>query len=187
MLHFSLLENECTRGFPNIPVFSEEIIAQDSSVVTVLIPDMNSTCNQTIVAFTLAGINWRGGQQSPMIQFWRENISLPDIYYKTGHPIPVNVGSTVVCADGLTRIDARFYLCILNKDYQLSVEPGDILGVEIPPTNDDDFNIWFTRGGPKNYTFDMQLDFTVDLSESNFAVSQLPQISFGFTSGMKSK
>ena len=80
------------------PIFQcfEEIIAQDSSVVTVLIPDMNFTCNQTIVAFTLAGINWRGGQQSPMIQFWRENISLPDIYYKTGHPIPVNVSSTVV-------------------------------------------------------------------------------------------
>ena len=107
-------ENECTKGFPNIPVFSEESIAEDSSVVSVLIPDMNFTCNQTIAAFTVAASNRRGGDQDPIIQIWRENCSQPGNYYKTGRPIPVNT-STVVCADGLPTIPVdestrRFYL-----------------------------------------------------------------------------
>ena len=95
--------------------------------------------------------------------------------------------STVVCADGLPTVDEstrRFHLCVLNKEYQVSVQPGDIIGLEIPPSNDDDFDIWFTKGGPTNYVFGSQLNSTVDLSEGNAtAVKQLPQISFGFTSG----
>ena len=73
---------------------------------------------------------------------------------------------------------------ICDKEYQVSVQPGDILGLEIPSTNDDDFDIWFTKGGPTNYVFDSQLNSTVDRSENNtIAVQQLPQIYFGFTSG----
>ena len=184
--HYFLSENECTRGFPNIPVFREETIAQDSSVVSVLIPDMNFTCNQTIAAFTLAAINRIGGDQDPMIQIWRENSSQPGNYYKTGHPIPVNLNS-VVCADGLPTVASRTYFCILNRDFQISVIPGDILGLEIPPANVVDFDVLFTRGGPINYVFKQPLNSTVDLFENNTTVQQLPQISFGFTSGNESE
>ena len=182
----NLSENDCTSGFPTIPVSSDISIAQESSTVTVLIPDMNFTCNLTIVAFTVAAAN-RRGDQDPMIQIWRENSSHLGNYYKIEHPIPVN-NDLVVCADGLPAIDApnrRFYWCILNKEFQISVEPGDILGIEIPPTKDDDFDIWLTRGGPTNYVFDGQLNSTIDLSENTTVVPQLPQISFGFTSGIK--
>ena len=122
-----------------------------------------------------------------MIQIWRENSSIPGNYYKTERPIPVN-NSDIVCADGLTPTNPpsrRSYLCILNKDYQVSVEPGDILGLEIPSTDDDDFNIWFTSGGPLNYIFDTELNSTVELSENSTTEAQLPQISFEFTSGTK--
>jgi hypothetical protein len=169
-------------------VSGEESIAQASSAVTVLIPEMNFTCNQTILAFSFGGIDRRGGgQQDPMIQIWRENSSMPGNYYKITCPIPEN-NFDIVCADGLTRINPptqRSFLCILNKEYQVSVEPGDILGLEIPPTNDDDFDILFTRGGPINYIFNARLNPTVDLSENSATVAQLPQISFGFTSGTK--
>ena len=184
MILQNLSENDCTSGFPTVPVSSDISIAQESSTVTVLIPDMNFTCNQTIVAFTVAAANTQG-DQDPMIQVWRENSSQPHNYYKIGYPIPVKI-STAVCADGLPRIDAsnrRLYWCILNKEFQISVEPGDILGIEIPPTEDDDVDIWFTRGGPPNYVFDGRLNSTVDLSENTTVVQQLPQISFGFTSG----
>ena len=122
-----------------------------------------------------------------MIQIWRENSSHLGNYYKIEHPIPVN-NDLVVCADGLPAIDVpnqRLYWCILNKEFQISVEPGDILGIEIPPTEDDDFDIWFTRGGPTNYVFDGQLNSTIDLSENTTVIQQLPQISFGFISGIK--
>ena len=181
-------ENNCIRGFPTIPVSREDSIAQESSAVTVLIPEMNFTCSQRILAFYFGGINRRGGgQQDPMIQIWRENSSIPGNYYKIERPIPVN-NSVIVCADGLPSTDPsteRSYLCILNKDYQVSVEPGDILGLEIPSTDDDDFDILFTRGGPLNYIFDTELNSTINLSENSTTEAQLPQISFEFTSGTK--
>ena len=159
---------------------------RDSSVVTILIPGMNFTCNQRILAFYFGGTN-RQGEQDPTIQIWRENSSIPGNYYKIERPIPVNI-SNIVCADGLLQTDPstrQSYLCILNKDYQVSVEPGDILGLEIPSTDDDDFDILFTRGGPLNYIFDTELNSTVKLSENSTTEAQLPQISFGFTSGTK--
>ncbi len=160
------------------------MIAQDSSVVTVLIPDMNFTCCKTLVAFTFAGINRQRGQQDPMIQIWRTDISHPGAYYKTGPSIPVNTDS-VACADGLPMVvtGSRTYFCILNKDYQISVQPGDVLGLEIPPNNIFDFDILFTRGGPTNYVFNKRLNSTIKLSETATIVPQLPQISFGLTSG----
>ena len=69
-------ESNCIRGFPTIPVSQEDSIAQESSAVTVLIPEMNFTCNQRILAFYFGGINLQG-QQDPMIQIWRENSSIP--------------------------------------------------------------------------------------------------------------
>ena len=187
MINLYPSENKCMRGFPNIPVFSEESIAQDSSVVSVLIPDMNFTCNQTIAAFTVAAINHQG-DQDPMIQVWRENRSQPGNYYKIKPPIPVNSSTDgIVCADGSPTVASRTYFCILNRDYQVSVLPGDILGLEIPSTINIDFDILFTKGGPTNYVFDNRLNSTIDLSETNITVQQLPQISFGFMSGNKSE
>jgi hypothetical protein len=110
---------------------------------------------------------------------------MPGNYYKIERPIPVNT-SDIVCADGLPQTNPptrRSFLCILNKEYQILVEPGDILGLEIPPINDDDFDIWFTRGGPTNYIFNTQLNSTIDLLKNNGKVAQLPQVFFGFTSG----
>ena len=147
---------------------------------------MNFTCNQTIVAFTVVAINRQGAVDDPVIQIWRENCSQPGAYYKTGLPIPVNINS-VACADGLPTVASRTYFCILHRDYQMEVQPGDILGLEIPSANVVDFDILSTRGGPTNYVFKQPLNSTVDLFESNKTIQQLPQISFGFMSGNKSE
>ena len=150
--------------------------------MSVLIPDMNFTCNQTIVALTVVVIIHLRGVQNPMIQIWRENRSQPGNYYKIECPIPVT-SSTVVCPDGVSAVADRTYFCILSREYQISVQPGDILGLEIPSTINADTDLLFTRGGPINYVFDSRLNSTVDLSESNTTVQRLPQIFWGFTSG----
>ena len=175
MAFYFLLENNCTKGFPDIPVFSEENIAEELSL---LIPDMNFTCNQTIAAVTIAGVAMLRPQVS-MIQIWQENCSQSGSYYKVGSPIPVNI----IACDGVYSIGNRIYACILDRDYWISVQPGDILGLDILPAGYLD--LLFTKGGPTNYIFDHPLNSTIDLLKSNSIMQQLPQLSFGFTSGIK--
>ena len=168
MLASELLENN---GYSN-------------STVTVLIPDMNFTCSGTLAGFTFAGINRNEGHQDPQIQIWREK---PGGYYELGHAIAVNISKEdIVCADGLIRPKAgsRILRCILNEDFQLAIQARDMLGLELPPMYDNDFDILFTRGrGPNNYVFHRSLNSTVILSHRDEEIQQLPQITFSLTSG----
>ncbi len=133
----------------------------------------------------MTGINRNNGRQDPMIQIWRENISQPAVYYKTGPAIAVNISQTDgACDDGLPKIASKTFWCILKKEYQVLIQPGDILGFEMPPIEDDDFDILFTRGGPMNYIFQDIPNSTVELSNHQALKSQLPQITFSFTSGI---
>ena len=177
MAFYFLLENNCTKGFPDIPVFSEENIAEELSL---LIPDMNFTCNQTIAAVTIAAVIRFSSRVSMIsIQIWRGNYSQSGSYYKVGSPLPVD---SIVC-DVVYFVDNRIYACILDRDYWISVQPGDILGLDILPAVYLD--LLFTKGGPTNYIFDRPLNSTIDLLKSNSTMQQLPQLSFGFTSGIK--
>ena len=153
--------------------------------MTIIIPEMNFTCNATIAGFIFAGINRVSGSQDPMIQIWRENISQPAVYYKTGPAIALNISADhfAVCDDGLPKITNRTFLCVLKKEYRVLIQSGDILGFEMPPTSDDDFDILFMMGGPRNYIFQELLNSTVDLSNHQMLKLQLPQITFSFTSG----
>ena len=136
---------------------------------------MNFTCNGTLAGFTFVGINRRDGDQDPKVQIWRENISEPYFYYKTGAEIALNSSDNGACDDGLPTIASRTYFCVLIKRFQVFLQPGDILGLELPPAHDNDFDVAFTRGGgPMNYIFYQKLNFTVQLSENDSVVQQLP-------------
>ena len=151
---------------------------------------MNFTCNATIAGFTFAGINrQQEGHQDPVIQIWRENSSWPQndgskVYYKTGPAIAVNISEEAsACDDGLPKIASQTYWCILKKDSYILVQPGDILGLELPDIDYDDFDIFFVEEGPVNYIFQQPLNSTIELSSHHDSKSQLPQITFSFTSG----
>ena len=160
------------------------------NTTTLLIPEMNFTCNASIVGFTLAGRNLSNNFQ---IQIWRKNsFHNSTVYYQVGHSVSVIVLSEDVCL-AVQNIVGNTFWCILRDHYQVSVQPGDILGLELPRTDDD--GIWFTNGGPVNYEFDNQLDpdpnrsITVNLSSDGTPsyslniTQQLPQIIFNLTSG----
>ena len=68
------------------------------------------------------------------------------------------------CDDGSPKIASQTYWCILNKNFHVSVQPWDILGLELPHTDDDDFDIFFAEEGPMNYIFQKVLNSTVELS-----------------------
>ena len=148
-----------------------------ATVVTQLIPDMNFTCNASIVGFISAGVNLNR-EPNPKIQIWRKNSSQPTIYYKTEPDVVVNTADACVETGSVV---GNVVWCILDNTYRVSVQPGDIVGVELPSTTSDE--IYFTHGGPTNYIFQRQLDSTFDLSLNESVVQQLPQIALSLTSG----
>jgi hypothetical protein len=151
-----------------------------SSTVTLLIPAMNFTCNLTIAGFTVAGTILNKVPHSHL-QIWRKNRSQDFAYYKAGNIIVNTAAGGGICAP----IVNITYWCVLFQVSRLSVQPGDILGLQLPNNNHE---ILFTlNGGPVNFIHEgaYQLNSTITLShnESDSIVKQLPQITFNFTSG----
>ena len=129
--------DQCTGGFSDL--VSPEGIGQGypNNVATRLFPDLRFGCSGKIVRFTVAVLNIKG-QQSPRIQIRRPNHTQPDIYYKLGLDIPiVDKSDVTVCLR--KRTDDQVFRCILNEEFQVSVQPGDILGLELPLENDVNF------------------------------------------------
>ena len=153
---------------------------------------MNFTCNQTLLAgFTFSGKDQRKGEeQDPKIQIWRENDYLLGTYRRTGPSIPIHLPGDIskeVCDDGVIKLEkvSRTYWCILSEVFKITIQPGDILGLELPSPSDDDFELFFTSGGPTNHVFHRPLNLTVTVNLSNHdeKVQQIPQITFSLTSG----
>ena len=181
LLHLEKYAEECVQGFPDVLVSA--LSGNDiDTTITLLIPEMNFSCNATIFGFTVAS-----SSRDYKIQIWRQNDCHPSVYYKVGNEILGNVnqrrGSTNCSSTGSFIGNVW---CILSDALQLSVQPGDILGLEIP--NNDDVVIRFGIGGPTNYVFQGRLDSTIDLrNETSYTtIEQFPQIIFNLTSGKSS-
>ena len=103
-------------------------------------------------------------------------------YYKVESNIEINTKSILgdVCSDTNTVITKRIVWCIFNDDLQVSVQPGDILGLELHKND-----IHFMTGVFKNYIFEGQLRSNITLlNDTNVTITQqIPQIAFNLTSG----
>ena len=113
-----------------------------------------------------------------MIQIWRENNSEPGEYYRTGATITIE---EALCMGGFTEVLDRVFRCDLNETVQVSVQPGDILGLELPSANNDAIALSFASitKGPINYVFNVEKlpsSLTAVLSESDSVNKDLPQI-----------
>ena len=142
--------------------------------ITRLFPDMRFGCNGTIVRMVVAVVD-RGGREVPKIQIWRESKTQAGIYHRQDSDIRVvNDGSMCI----RHRLGGGIFRCTLSESFQVSVQHGDILGLELPPKSDDDFDIYFNTGGsvPQNYVFEGQLNSTVNISEAAHQSYDLPQI-----------
>ena len=173
---------KCIRGFPDIPVSEVGDRTRNTKLITLLIPEMNFTRNASIVGFIVTGRSLSGGSHSK-VQFWRMNNSQNSAaYYRVGNvSLHVHTSSGGVC---ITRtVVGNTLLCILHDNLQVSIQPGDIFGLELPRTGTDE--IWFTNGGPVNHVFEHQLGSYANLSDngSYSNAQQLPQIILNFTSG----
>ena len=147
-----------------------------ASVTTRLFPDLKFGCFGTIVGVTAAVVDY-GRSQDPKIQVWRENKTQPGLYHKISSDIPLNSWRPPCYQHDIN--NKGIFQCILNEDHRISVQPGDFLGIEIPPIADDDLEIYFKAGGPTNLVFQRQLDSMVNIStEPHFVTKDEPQITF---------
>ena len=114
-----------------------------------------------------------------MIQVWRENSSQPGHYYKMKDYIAINDAS---CVGGLKEVlftDSRVFHCNLNQSTKkVPVEPGDILGLELPyrPDNNN-FGLAFARVSGRSVTnYGFNTSSPVALSERIWENQMIPQI-----------
>ena len=147
---------------------------------------MNFTCHGVITGYT-AALRQRNGDRDPIIQIWRENPSQSGSYYETSPDIAIN---NTLCIGGLTEIayDHEVFHCSLNQSIvNRTVQPGDILGLELPPRDNDDIMLAFARinNGPTSYVFDTRqgLSSPVALSSRDWVTWRLPQITLEIGSG----
>ena len=175
----------CSSGFAERDRLVNDVVRSNGPAIR-LIPEMNFTCNGTITEFTFAGI-FESGEQNPMIQIWSENSSQPGEYYRTGANITID---ETVCVGGFNEVFAGVFRCDLNEAAHVSVQPGDVLGLELSSDSNSTIVLLFARviQGPINYVFsEEQLlsSLTVILSNRTSEIQELPQITIK-VSGMLS-
>ena len=161
---------------------------------TRLIPEMSFICNDTIVSCTVAMAitRQRRSGEYPRVQIWRGNNTdhehQPGIYYKAGDAFAIN---STYCEDidrAAPLSNTRdIFTCQLNEAFHIKVQPGDILGLELPPGNTDAGVLLFAMviNGPTNYILDQVLSSSIAmLSNETTTDQELPQLVFEFESGI---
>lgn len=134
-------------------------------IETRLLFSMNFTCHGTIVGWTVTGERVQSGNQYPELQVWRANSSQgSNYYYKPGQDIPVNPEGSA--CEIVTKTCGQIFQCRLRADYQVSVQPGDILGVELPNVTISGFHLYFISipGTQDHYIYRQQLQSSIDIS-----------------------
>ena len=170
----------CADGFPDSMMqfrndrdrstsyFSDRSVAASYSI---LIPGMKFTCNGTITKVTVGGVMRSGNQRMKLkLRIWKENANKLGIYHRSGKEI-------VLALNNMCNERCMFQLM---SEKQISVEPGDILGIELPPSEDADYELhsvpapWLT-----NYIFKAtNLPSTVDLCKRIDETKEKPLIMF---------
>ena len=129
----------CTRGFPtlqhlqNVLIGELRILKQPYFNRVRLIPGMTFTCNGSITRVIVAGEKRPNGSREIKLNVWREDGS--GLFCKSGREI---ILSFDIC--GKFRDYDRVFNCQLPVE--VSVGPGDILGIEQPPQNAANFELY---------------------------------------------
>ena len=84
--------------------------------------------------------------------------------------------NATVCDGGVNTLSQGVFQCTLKEEFRVEVQAGDILGLELPPTDDQDFEVFFTSGGPVNYVFQGQILSAAELANRDSEVEEQPQI-----------
>ena len=178
LVYYCHFIDHCLFGFPravDLDIYGNG--RGERRVTTRLFPDMKFGCFGTIVGVTVAV--WDNSEsQCPKLQIWRENGTQSGLYHKITRTSDIEIrNSNPPCYQ--RNLNNGILQCTLREDLRISVQPEDLLGLEIPSVDDDDLEIYFKAGGPTNLVFQGRLGSTVDLStEPHATTNDEPQITF---------
>ena len=168
----------CTMGF--LSTVSEctsgcSTRQQGSTITTRIIPNMMFTCTGTVVKWRAAGV-FNGGSVNAMLDIWRERSGVSETYDKNA-TIELGTCGSGVEATQVTGL-SDVYECTLPESLRVSVQPGDVVGIELARNKDYNFRLYFddTNSGPTNYEFNGQFSM-ITLSQSDSTSQDQPQIS----------
>ena len=126
---------------------------------------MNFTCHGTIVGWRATGKNIENKTQYPELQVWRADpLQGSDYYYKQCQDIPVNPDGPA--CEIVNQTCDQVFQCRLRAANRVSVQPGDILGVELPLLTNSGFLVYFISvpGTQDHYIYHQQLSSSVNAS-----------------------
>ena len=174
-------EPSCTMGFPAslIECFVRGRLIRHNMPpsVRVLHPQMKITCNRTLVRWRAAGAFLPWGaipNVNIILSIWRKRGAESGIYDRMG---TIRLG---FCGNRIAIRDNNVFECTLPQNSRMSVQMGDIVGVEVT-ANTRGFQILYhrTTSEMRSYRFDRQTSSmaTVRLSDSDVILTDVPQIS----------
>jgi hypothetical protein len=138
------------------------------SIETRLLFSVNFICPGTIVGWTVAGRRGEGTRY-PKLQVWREDSSRRGYYDKQDQDIQVDAQGSA--CELITQTCDQIFQCRLKATNRITVQRGDILGVELPTfTSSSGFELFFISvpSTQDHYIFQKQLGSSVRISERSF-------------------
>ena len=92
-------------------------------MTTLLIPEMNFTCNASVVGFIVSGRELDDNPHS-RVQIWHKSSSQSSGSYFQVGSVPIYVHDDACVA--MQEIVGDTYLCILHNNFRVSVQPGSM-------------------------------------------------------------
>ena len=181
---------QCTSGFATREQLNQhgEGVFQSYFNDIRLIPDMKFTCRGTIVRVIMVGVlkqNITGKRLQ--LTIWRKNETEPEIYHRS----KLRIVLPSMCKGKMLQTNMMFkdlgtiYQCQLQMSMRISVKPGDVLGIELPPKPTAKFELlYFNESGLKSYTFERDSSSTFDVSNSIGNDTVQPLISITINPGI---
>ncbi len=118
-----------------------------------LIPDMEFNCSGALVGWTVSG-RIGSGTLYPKLQIWRRSSTNRNTYFKHGPEIQIDAQGSA-CETITQRLGCiREFHCRLSPANYVTVLSGsDIIGVELPPLNNQGFELLFIITGQRQYVW----------------------------------
>ena len=137
---------------------------------------MNFTCSGTVTAWRAAGVFGNSNTNS-VLSIWRERSNEPGTYDRQIGGIQLGICGSVDPAPLVVGMSG-VYECTLPPNEKVSVQPGHVIGIELPADNRANFRLYFdntANNAPTNYVFNGH-GTTFSQSQAEQASDQ-PQVS----------